>query len=107
MNCVPAIEVFLWGNIWFSIASWILSFRLRMSSMANEMLRYFLVCELFFVGSWPQIKSLVYAEDLGAALQTVKNAGGRITKETFSFPGGPRFQFTDPRGNELAVGSEI
>jgi predicted enzyme related to lactoylglutathione lyase len=30
-------------------------------------------------------------------------AGGRITLPIFSFPGGRRFHFTDPSGNELAV----
>ena len=29
--------------------------------------------------------------------------GGRITRSTFQFPGGRRFHFTDPSGNELAV----
>ncbi|MEA3161772.1 MAG: uncharacterized protein QOD95_3320 [Gammaproteobacteria bacterium] len=33
----------------------------------------------------------------------VKRAGGVITKETFSFPGGRRFHFRDPAGNELAA----
>jgi predicted enzyme related to lactoylglutathione lyase len=36
----------------------------------------------------------------------VKAAGGTIVKEPFSFPGGRRFQFTDPSGNELAVWSD-
>ena len=33
-------------------------------------------------------------------------AGGTIVKDIFSFPGGRRFQFTDPDGYELAVWSE-
>ena len=44
--------------------------------------------------------------DLGAAQARVKAAGGTIVKDTFSFPGGYRFHFTDPNGNELAVWSE-
>ena len=43
-------------------------------------------------------------------LDTIKNkivkSGGEISKDTFSFPGGRRFQFKDPSGNELAVWSE-
>ncbi len=39
-------------------------------------------------------------EALEAKVQTV---GGRITRSTFPFPGGRRFHFTDPSGNELAV----
>jgi predicted enzyme related to lactoylglutathione lyase len=33
----------------------------------------------------------------------VRKAGGKIVKPIFSFPGGRRFHFTDPSGNELAV----
>ncbi len=37
----------------------------------------------------------------------VTAAGGVITAPIFSFPGGRRFHFTDPSGNELGVWSEI
>ena len=43
--------------------------------------------------------------DLEAAQASVKEHGGKIVKPIFSFPGGRRFQFTDPSGNELAVWS--
>jgi len=33
----------------------------------------------------------------------VAESGGRITVPTFAFPGGRRFHFSDPSGNELAV----
>ena len=36
----------------------------------------------------------------------IKQAGGTIVVEIFEFPGGKRFHFTDPGGNELAVWSE-
>jgi len=49
---------------------------------------------------------VIYAYDLAAMEQTVRKAGGKISKETFSFPGGRRFHFVDPNGNELAVWSE-
>jgi uncharacterized protein len=35
--------------------------------------------------------------------QAILKAGGKITVPIFSFPGGRRFHFTDPSGNELAV----
>jgi predicted enzyme related to lactoylglutathione lyase len=41
--------------------------------------------------------------DLEAMEKSVVAAGGRITLPIFSFPGGRRFHFTDPSGNELAV----
>ena len=37
---------------------------------------------------------------------SVKAAGGVVTKPIFSFPGGRRFHFKDPNGNELAIWSE-
>lgn len=36
----------------------------------------------------------------------VNELGGKITEEIFPFPGGRRFHFTEPSGNELAVWSE-
>jgi len=46
---------------------------------------------------------VLYSDDLPATLQSVVDAGGAITTEPFDFPGGRRFHFTDPSGNELAV----
>lgn len=55
-------------------------------------------------GSNPLI--VIYANDLEATCEQIKVNGGQISKEIFSFPGGRRFHFTDPSGNELAVWSE-
>lgn len=41
--------------------------------------------------------------DLADALVAVTRAGGTIVRPIFSFPGGRRFHFRDPGGNELAV----
>jgi predicted enzyme related to lactoylglutathione lyase len=49
---------------------------------------------------------VLYHSNLESSLDDVKNAGGTITKDIFSFPGGRRFQFLDPSGNELAVWSD-
>lgn len=49
---------------------------------------------------------ILYANDLEASIERVKSAGGRIVKPIFSFPGGRRFHFMDPAGNELAVWSD-
>ena len=46
---------------------------------------------------------VLYAEDLESIQAKVTAAGGRITREIFSFPGGRRFHFADPEGNILAV----
>jgi uncharacterized protein len=49
---------------------------------------------------------VIYASDLAAFQEKIKSAGGKISKDTFSFPGGRRFHFLDPNGNELAVWSD-
>ena len=49
---------------------------------------------------------ILYSVDLDATFAKVREAGARITKEPFTFPGGRRFEFEDPSGNELAVWSE-
>jgi len=49
---------------------------------------------------------VIFAVDLAAAERRVREAGGTIVKPAFSFPGGRRFHFTDPSGNELAVWSD-
>ncbi len=49
---------------------------------------------------------VLYAVDLDALVTKVGEFGGRVTRETFDFPGGRRFHFADPSGNELAVWSD-
>ncbi|PKD44275.1 VOC family protein [Rhodohalobacter barkolensis] len=49
---------------------------------------------------------VLYSSDLEKSLEDVKSAGGKIIREIFSFPGGCRFHFSDPNGNEFAVWSE-
>lgn len=47
-----------------------------------------------------------YSHSLEQTLQKVIDAGGDIVKPVFSFPGGRRFHFTEPSGNEFAVWSD-
>ena len=49
---------------------------------------------------------VLYSDDLEATLQAVRDAGGTVLKDIYSFPGGRRFHFADPNGSELAVWSE-
>lgn len=49
---------------------------------------------------------VLYSNELETTQLKVKKAGGSIIKPIFSFPGGKRFHFTDPNGNEYAVWSE-
>ena len=46
---------------------------------------------------------LVYSEDLDASVRAVEEAGGTVTRPPYDYPGGRRFHFTDPAGNELGV----
>nr|WP_299383675.1 VOC family protein [Allomuricauda sp.] len=49
---------------------------------------------------------VLYHEDLSHIQEKVIESGGVISKAIFSFPGGRRFHFTDPSGNELAIWSD-
>ena len=49
---------------------------------------------------------ILYAENLEQTKDIVITSGGTIVKDIFSFPGGRRFHFADPNGNELAVWSD-
>lgn len=47
-----------------------------------------------------------YSSNLEASLQNVVQAGGSINKPVYPFPGGKRFHFVEPSGNEFAVWSD-
>ena len=49
---------------------------------------------------------VLYHKNLDLIKNRILKAGGKITKDIFSFPGGRRFHFTDPSENELAVWSD-
>lgn len=50
---------------------------------------------------------VLYSDSLEEVQQRVERAGGEILKPIFSFPGGRRFHFSEPSGNELAVWSDV
>ncbi len=50
--------------------------------------------------------TVFYSEDLEDTQARVESAGGTINKSIFSFPGGRRFHFIEPSGNEFAVWSD-
>lgn len=47
--------------------------------------------------------TVIETGNIAAMEQKVREAGGTIVTPTFSFPGGRRFHFLDPHGNELAI----
>jgi len=49
---------------------------------------------------------VLYSDSLETTLEKIEQADGKIIKPIFSFPGGRRFHFSDPSGNEFAVWSE-
>ena len=49
---------------------------------------------------------LIFADDLDATLAAVRAADGMIVAGPYEFPGGRRFEFTDPSGNRLGVFAE-
>jgi uncharacterized protein len=46
---------------------------------------------------------LLYSDDLDGSVSAVEAAGGEVVEGPYEFPGGRRFHFTDPSGNELGV----
>lgn len=46
---------------------------------------------------------VLHHDDLEAIKTKIIEAGGKIVVDIFSFPGGKRFRYKDPSGNELAV----
>lgn len=54
----------------------------------------------------PGVLVVLYAKNLKQVLVDVEKAGAKILKPVYDFPGGARFHFEDPNGNELAVWSE-
>jgi predicted enzyme related to lactoylglutathione lyase len=49
---------------------------------------------------------LLFSADLDQTLSAVRDAGGQVVKGPYEFPGGRRFHFQDPTGNELGVWAE-
>lgn len=49
---------------------------------------------------------LLYSTDLDTTVEAVRAAGGVLVAGPYEFPGGRRFHFTDPSGNELGVWTE-
>lgn len=49
---------------------------------------------------------VLYSQDLAATQAKVEAAGGTILQDIFEFPGGQRFHFAEPSGNEFAVWSD-
>lgn len=49
---------------------------------------------------------VLYSADIAATERKIVDAGGVIVTPLYSFPGGRRFHFADPCGNEYAVWTE-
>lgn len=50
---------------------------------------------------------VIYSEDLESTEKQVIKHGGEVVRGIFSFPGGRRFEFTDPHSNRVAVWSDV
>jgi uncharacterized protein len=49
--------------------------------------------------------TVIYSDDLEKTKELIVQNGGKVIVDTYTFPGGRRFHFTEPNGNELAVWS--
>jgi len=65
------------------------------------------ICRSDSPGQGRGVLLVFYSEDLARDQQRVIELGGTISKEIFDFPGGRRFQFLDPTGNEYAIWTEV
>ena len=50
---------------------------------------------------------VLYSDSLASVQARIEEAGGTIVRPVFPFPGGHRFHFTEPSGNEMAVWSDV
>ncbi len=50
---------------------------------------------------------VLYSDKLEDKIAAIGEAGGRVSKQTYSFPGGERFHFIDPNGNEVLVWRQV
>ena len=64
----------------------------------------FVIAEEVATVGYPLI--VLFSTDLEGIRDKVVESGGKIVKDIFEFPGGRRFHFTDPSGNELAIWSD-
>jgi predicted enzyme related to lactoylglutathione lyase/broad specificity phosphatase PhoE len=62
--------------------------------------------ELFSSSEQGSALTIFYSEQLEQTQTKVEAAGGKIIKAIFPFPGGRRFHFSEPSGNEFAVWSD-
>lgn len=63
-------------------------------------------CDPEFSGGPSAVLVVLYSDDLDSSLRSVRDAGAVIAVDPFEFPGGRRFHFLDPSGNELAIWSK-
>lgn len=54
----------------------------------------------------PGVLVVLYSSELNSIFSQVEKAGAKIIRPIYAFPGGKRFHFLDPNGNELAIWSE-
>ncbi|MDJ0918502.1 MAG: VOC family protein [Woeseiaceae bacterium] len=50
---------------------------------------------------------VLYSDRLEEKISAIARAGGRVSKATYGFPGGERFHFIDPNGNEVLVWRQV
>ena len=55
----------------------------------------------------PQPLVVLKADELEMAQAQIEAVGGEIVRPIFLFPGGRRFHFREPSGNEMAVWAEV
>lgn len=66
----------------------------------------FYLCDSFPSASHQGALVVFYSDNLAQSKSKILKYNGKISKDTFDFPGGKRFHFIEPGGNELAIWSD-
>ncbi|WP_206486248.1 VOC family protein [Thalassotalea sp. G2M2-11] len=101
----PAIDLDATKQFFSSVFGWdFQDFGPEYSSFTNQGLNGgFFQSDLTGTTATGSALLVFYYADLEDLQAKVVQAGGQISKDIFSFPGGRRFHFIEPSGNEFAV----
>lgn len=67
----------------------------------------FYTCDLSVQQSTGSVLVVFYSDNLELTQRIIESNGGKVCQSIFEFPGGRRFHFEDPNGNEFAVWSSV
>jgi len=105
---IPSRDISVTKKFFFEVFGWAFNdYGPDYCSFSNEGIDGgFFKAELTVSTDSGSVLIVLYSCELEVTQSKVEKCGGKIIKPIFTFPGGQRFHFTDPNGNEYAVWSE-